>query len=53
MSFYSNDLSNSGVSSVPIEYWSHTIQSSEVYYISDTPYGYYQVDYYDLKHSVD
>lgn len=40
---------SSSSSSTPVEYWAHTIDSSEVYYISDSPYGYYQVVYYDAR----
>ncbi len=45
--------SASDISTPQIEYWIHTIESSEVYYISASPYGYYQVNYYDTKLSGD
>ena len=45
----SSSLNDSQVSSSKIEYWPHTIDSSEIYYISASPYGYYEVIYYDSR----
>jgi len=39
----------SETSNPSIEYWAHTIDSSEMYFVSGSPYGYYEVIYYDAK----
>ncbi len=49
-----SDIETTVINEAPkIEYWMHTIQYEDVYYIYDDPYGYYQIVYDDPRLSGD